>query len=228
VFNFYFNLKIKIKKRSDIVTPPAKAFICTNNYFHFMNNRGLAGAFMFAGTVQFLIGMLLAELLYPGYSISGNYISDLGATCRDTCVTIQPSAFIFNTSAMILGILILLSSYCIWHEFKNYLVTIFIGLSGSGAFCVGLFPETAGIIHVIVSFIAFLFAALSAISASILMKRPFTYFSIFLGILGLVALVLFGLQIYVGLGPGGMERMIAYPVLLWAIGFGGYLMASRA
>ncbi|MCX9076244.1 MAG: hypothetical protein OIN88_16610 [Candidatus Methanoperedens sp.] len=42
----------------------------------------------------------------------------------------------------------------------------------------------------------------------------------------LAALVLYGSDIYLGLGPGGMERMIAYPVLLWGTGFGGYLMSS--
>ncbi len=192
-----------------------------------MNNRGLAGAFMFVGGVQFVIGMILAEIFYPGYNVSGNYISDLGATCRDTCIIYQPSAFIFNTSAIILGILILLSSYCIWHEFQNYLISILIGLSGLGALGVGLFPETTGILHVIVSFIAFLFAALSAIAASKLVKPPFTYFSVVLGIASLAALALFGLHFYLGLGPGGMERMIAYPVLLWVIGFGGYLMSPK-
>ncbi len=192
-----------------------------------MNNRGMAGAFMFVGGVQFVIGMILAEIFYPGYNVSGNYISDLGATCRDTCIIYQPSAFIFNTSAIILGILILLSSYFIWHEFQNYLISILIGLSGLGAFGVGLFPETAGILHLIVSLIAFLFAALSAIAASRLVKLPFTYFSVVLGIASLAALALFGLQFYLGLGPGGMERMIAYPVLLWVIGFGGYLMSPK-
>jgi len=192
-----------------------------------MNNKGLAGAFMFIGGVQFVIGMLLAEILYPGYNVSGNYISDLGATCRDTCMIYQPSAFIFNTSAVFLGIFILLSSYLIWHEFKELLLSIFIGLSGLGAFGVGVFPETAGIVHVIVSLITFLFAALSAIEARNFVEPPFTVFSVFLGIASLFALVLFGSQFYLGLGPGGMERMIAYPVLLWAIGFGGYLMSSQ-
>jgi hypothetical membrane protein len=208
-------------------SPFAKAFIWTNNYIHFMNNRGLAGAFMFVGGVQFVIGMLLAEILYPGYSVSGNYISDLGATCRDTCLIYQPSAFIFNTSAMILGILILLGSYCILHEFQNYFISILIGLSGLGALGVGLFPETTGLLHLIVSFIAFFFAALSAIAASKLVKTPFAYFSVILGIASLAALALFGLKFYLGLGPGGMERMMAYPVLLWAIGFGGYLMSPK-
>ena len=192
-----------------------------------MDNRGLAGAFMFVGGVQFAIGMVLAEIFYPGYNISGNYISDLGATCRETCTIYQPSAFIFNTSAIFLGIFILLSSYCIWLEFKNYLISILIGLSGLGALGVGLFPETTGTLHLIVSLITFLFAALSAIAARNFVKPPFTFFSVFLGIESLAALVLFGLDFYLGLGPGGMERMIAYPVLLWAIGFGGYLIHNQ-
>jgi hypothetical membrane protein len=192
-----------------------------------MNNRELAGTFMFVGGVQFVIGMILAEIFYPGYNVSGNYISDLGATCRDTCIIYQPTAFIFNTSVIILGILILLSSYFIWQEFQNYLISILIGLSGLGAVGVGLFPETTGNLHLIVSFIAFFFAALSAIAASKLVKSPFTYFSVILGIASLAALALFGLQFYLGLGPGGMERMIAYPVLLWVVGFGGYLMPPK-
>lgn len=48
-----------------------------------------------------------------------------------------------------------------------------------------------------------------------------------MGSASIFALVLYGLNIYLGLGPGGMERMIAYPVLLWAIGFGGYMMSPQ-
>ena len=115
-----------------------------------MDNRCLAGAFMFVGGMQFAIGMVLAEILYPAYNVSGNYISDLGATCRETCTIYQPSAFIFNTSAIFLGIFILLGSYCIWLKFKNYLISILIGFSGLGALSVGLFPETTGTLHLIV------------------------------------------------------------------------------
>lgn len=43
-----------------------------------MDYKRAAGALIFTGAVQFVIGMLLAEFLYPGYSASGNYISDLG------------------------------------------------------------------------------------------------------------------------------------------------------
>ena len=192
-----------------------------------MDYKRAAGALIFTGAVQFVIGMLLAEFLYPGYSASGNYISDLGATCRATCIIMQPSASIFNASASLLGILVLICSYFIWREFHGFLIPVLFGLTGAGTLGVGLFPETAGVIHELVSLVAFLSGGLSAIAACKLVKAPFTYFSVLMGITSLIALALFLSEIYLGLGPGGMERMIAYPVLLWATGFGGYLMSSQ-
>jgi hypothetical protein len=41
----------------------------------------------------------------------------------------------------------------------------------------------------------------------------------------LATLGLFESGQYLGLGAGGMERMIAYPALMWGAGFGGYLIA---
>jgi len=32
---------------------------------------------------------------------------------------------------------------------------------------------------------------------------------------------------FLGLGPGGMERMIVYPALMWLAGFGGHLVTKR-
>ncbi len=192
-----------------------------------MNFKRASGVLLFTGAVLVIIGIHLAEFLYPGYSVSGNYISDLGATCRTTCIVYQPSAFIFNSSLIILGIFIISSSYFIWREFHSSFITALMCLSGLGAAGVGLFPETAGFLHVIVSFITFFFGALAAIAASRLVKAPFSYFSVLMGLASLSALVLYGLNIYLGLGPGGMERMIAYPVLLWAIGFGGYMMSPQ-
>ena len=192
-----------------------------------MDNRRVIGVLLFSGALVALFGIHLAEFLYPGYSVSGNYISDLGATCRATCIVYQPSALIFNTSVIILGILIILSSFLIWKEFQSFVMPILFGLSGLGAVGVGLFPETAGFLHVIVSFITFFFGALAAIASSRIVKAPFSYFSVLMGFASLTALVLYGLEIYLRLGPGGMERMIAYPILLWGIGFGGYMMSPR-
>ena len=192
-----------------------------------MNYRHAAGVLLFIGAVQFILGMLISEFLYPGYSASMNYISDLGATCRTTCIIHQPSASIFNTSISLLGVLALVSSYFIWREFHNRSISLLLGLSGIGMVGVGLFPETAGIIHLIASFIAFFFGGLSAIATYKLVKAPFAYLSVLMGMISLIALALFISEIFLGLGPGGMERMIAYPLLLWVIGFGGNLMSSE-
>ncbi|VVB95602.1 Uncharacterised protein [uncultured archaeon] len=192
-----------------------------------MDFRRAAGALLFVGAVQFVIGMHLAEYLYPGYSVSGNFISDLGATCRATCTIYQPSASIFNFSVILFGLLIIPCSYFIWREFRSPLITALLCISGLGAIGVGLFPENTGFLHVIVSFITFLFDGFVAIAASKVVKSPFSYFSILMGIASITALVLYGANIYLGLGPGGMERMIAYPVILWAISFGGYLMSPQ-
>jgi len=102
--------------------------------------------------------------------------------------------------------------------------TIMIALAGVGALGVGLFPETTGIWHSIFSLIVFLFAGLAALVTARLQKKPMLYFSIILGLATLIALVLYIGGDYLGLGPGGMERMVVYPVLLWSIGFGGHLM----
>jgi hypothetical membrane protein len=59
----------------------------------------VAGMLFFIAATQFVLGLTIAEALYPGYSVSDNYISDLG---------IGPSAVIFNSSVFLLGLLILI------------------------------------------------------------------------------------------------------------------------
>jgi len=47
-------------------------------------------------------------------------------------------------------------------------------------------------------------------------------------IVGEVYLRYFHSTIDLIIGLGGMERMIAYPILLWAIGFSGHLQKSES
>jgi hypothetical membrane protein len=182
-----------------------------------VDRKVLAGALLFVGAVQFIIGMILAEVSYPGYNTSTNFISDLGAQ--------QTSAPIFNASVSLLGILVIAASYLIWKEFSNVIVSALFFLSGIGSLGVGIFPESAGTIHMVVSLIAFLFGGLSAIASVWIVRPPFSYLSILLGAIGLIALGLFASGSYLGIGPGGMERVVAYPIILWLAGFGGYLMS---
>ena len=179
------------------------------------DDRKVAGALLFIASVQCVLGIIIAEALYPGYSTSENYISDLG---------VGPSALIFNSSVFLLGVIAAAGTYFIQRTLGSRLFSVLLILTGVGAMGVGLFPETFGILHAIPSLITFLFGGLSAIMSYKLQKPPLSYFSVMLGALSLVALVLFGSGTYLGLGKGGMERMIAYPTLLWGVGFGGYLI----
>jgi hypothetical membrane protein len=183
-----------------------------------------AGLLLFIGATQFMIGMMVAEAFYPNYSISANFISDLGATCRENCIIYQPTSSIFNGSVLLFGLFTLIAAYLIHRGAEQKLVAIIFALASIGIMGVGIFPETARSLHGLFSLIAFLFGGISAIIAYRLERRPLNYISILLGLVTLVALLLFSLDANFGLGPGGMERMIAYPVILWAIGFGAYLM----
>lgn len=181
-----------------------------------LDDTKVAGTLLFLGAVQFLIVLVVAEALYPNYSVSLNYISDLG---------VGSTALIFNSSVFLLGLLVVAGAYFIREAFKSNFLFITLILTGIGAMMVGFFPETAGVMHTIASLITFLFGGLAAIVSYKVEKPPFSYLSVVLGALGLVGLGLFASGNYLSLGVGGMERMIAHPVLLWAVGFGGHLVS---
>jgi hypothetical membrane protein len=176
----------------------------------------VAGALFFVAASQFVVGMMVAEAHYPGYSISANYISDLG---------VGASAMIFNTSVFLLGLLILIGAYYLHRALNFRFLTLLLVLTAIGAMGVGVFTEDFGQMHPLVSLIAFLFGGLSSVASFRLLKKPFSVIALILGFISLGALVLFFGAIDLGLGVGGMERMIAYPILLWGAGFGGYLIA---
>ena len=192
----------------------------------FYTDRRLAGVFGFIGGVQCLIGIVVAEALYPGYSVSTNYISDLGATCRTTCIIEQSASAVFDSTVILLGLFVIGAAYLLYRSSKKMILPLLLILSAIGSIGVGVFPETTGILHAIVSLIVFLFGGLSAIASYGILEPPIGFLAVGLGALTLLALILFSSGYYLGIGPGGMETMIAYPALLWLVGFGAYLIKS--
>ena len=198
-----------------------------------LTDAGKAGLALFFGVVQFGIFEMVAEFVYPGYSVSSNYISDLGPPCSNgaTCPS-QTSWMIFDVSIAIMGISILIAGLFLYRYFRWRPVAGLVCFAGFGAVGVGVFNESAPFhLHSIFSLITFLGIGLTAISSYRLQKPPLGYFSILLGVVTLVALVLYipdsGVSAggTLGIGPGGLERMIVYPVLFWSLAFSGHLMA---
>ena len=58
------------------------------------SNGKIAGVLLLVASVQFILGLVVAEALYSGYSVADNYISDLG---------VGPSSIVFNSSASFWG-----------------------------------------------------------------------------------------------------------------------------
>ena len=90
---------------------------------------------------------------------------------------------------------------------------------------VGIFPENYPLEHGIFSLVVFLFGGLAAIAAFKIERRPLNYFSVAIGAFSVIMLVLYVFGYYLGLGPGGMERIVAYPELLWGVALGGHMIS---
>jgi hypothetical membrane protein len=190
----------------------------------------VAGALFFIAVTQFILGLAIAEALYPGYSLSKNYVSDLG---------VGPSSIIFNSSVFLLGLLLVFGTYFLRHISDLKTVNRLLFLMAIGTMGVGVITKDFTVAHGAVSSVAFFFSGLSAIASAKALKKPLSLISIVLGAMTLGALGLFSIgmitggsltsniaydsNFYLGLGPGGMERMIIYPSLMWLAGFSGQL-----
>ncbi|MFH1521167.1 MAG: DUF998 domain-containing protein [Candidatus Micrarchaeota archaeon] len=177
-----------------------------------------SGVLFFISAVQFLICIVIAEALYPGYSTANNYISDLGMTG-------SPAALLFNLSALLSGFLVAVGAYNLLSKDKLFYVSLL--LSGLGFVGVGIFPGDFALPHLIAALIGLVFGGVSMILTYRLKDRFFGYISAFLGVFSLLALVLLITDNTFGLGIGGMERLSFYPILIWVAGLGGWLTSLK-
>jgi len=181
----------------------------------------LAGVLLCISGITFFIFNHIAESIYPNYSVSKNYLSDLGATGQRTTLLWDPLLFVT-------GVLWLLGMYFFLRRSGRGKLTLALYiLAPFGQITVSLFPEnTVLAIHTVGALIAFILGGVSALFTYRLTRSPFRYFSVLLGAVALASLVFFVSGHDLGLGVGGMERMIVYPMTLWLIMLGGYLMAT--
>lgn len=206
--------------RSDVerILPGNKNYI-SQSHLNLMVYWRKPGFFLMIGGLETLFMVHLAEILYPGYSVSGNFISDLG-------VGPEPSRTLFTFSIIMFGILALIAAVMMWQEKPRALLPILTTISAIGAIGVGIFTEHSGSIHTLLAGLAFGFGNLAALDTYRSTKAPVSYVCMIIGFIGLAALVLTGMGQNLGLGVGGIERMAFYPVALWSIAFGAYMTAK--
>lgn len=185
-----------------------------------------AGALFFLAGSLIIMGILTAEIFYPGYSITANMISNLGSTPPPDSVIREPSARIFDFAILSAGILILLGNY--FYKPKK-IFAFALTIMGVGVMGVGIFPAYHVYAHPISALLAFAGGGIAAVLSARETKGPFRLIAALFGIISLLFLftgILFTNFIVPILGAGGTERWAAYPAVLWLIGLGGYLMSS--
>ena len=191
----------------------------------------VAGILYSSAGFVLLMGLITAETKYPVFRhyTTRQEISDLGGTRPPQGLVTQPSAVIFDTTMLIAGVLLLAGAFALWRLYQHRVLTVVSALFGAGTLGVGIFPGNTGP-HPIAAMIAFVFSALTAIAVFRVTSAPFRFMSLAVGLLSLAALAAGMLgdnsPVVKSIGIGGVERWVVFPVILWLVFFGGYLLAS--
>lgn len=180
-----------------------------------MKDRDIAGLLLFIGAFEFSIFLLIGEALRPTYSVHSDFISQLGVGSYD---------YFFNYPIIVLGILVVISAWMMWRYKPKTVFPVLVVIMGVSAAGVGVFPMNTGSIHGYFADITFFSAAVAAIFGLFWFRGTMRAISPAIGIIILLSIILYTTGEFLGLGKGGMERMIVYPALLWGMLVSGYLL----
>ena len=193
-----------------------------------------SGAIAWVVAAQFFIAQIVVATAWlRPFSLKTDYISDLGNTvCAVTLANSEravcsPWHLAMNVSFMVLGITMIIGAWLTRDAFKSgwvrTLAAVLFTLAGIGVFIVGVYPEnTNNARHVLGAGLNFVSGNIALIVFGLaLAQRPahrsLMRFSVFAGVLGMLATLLFVSGNYLGIGLGGMERVAAYPMTVWQI-----------
>jgi hypothetical membrane protein len=188
-------------------------------------DRKIAGALLFVGVVQVILIQTICQTVYPNYLAGQQAISDLG-----NWSLAGNWAAVFNVSAVLFGLFISAGAYLVRHELKSKLFVsslIIVGICNIG---LGVVSEEISRVHGILFLVMSVSWMIAAVLSYKFEKSPFSYLSVGLGAFSLAIFILsilgkYGSSSFVfGFGLGGIERLSVYPLWLWTIGFGAYLM----
>ncbi|MDE1850247.1 MAG: DUF998 domain-containing protein [Candidatus Micrarchaeota archaeon] len=171
-----------------------------------------AGIIIMLAAAELVLFVLLAQHLYPNYSLNYNYISDLGVN--------PATAIIFNTAIQLFGVVLIAAAYLLFRSGRKYQAIGFL-IAAIGGIGVGTFPETTGFPHIFSALVVFGSISIASICFSRVFKAPLSYYSLATGLLALIVLGIsvmnmLGAQVNLPLGHGGVEEILFYDELIWA------------
>jgi hypothetical membrane protein len=197
------------------------------------------GPVLYVANIQYFAIQLFVGLQWtPPYSVSHDTISDLGNTACGTWngrYVCSPLHSLMNVSFVALGITMMLGSVLISRYFANGRASkagfAAMAISGVGVMMVGFFPENSvSALHGLGAAIPFVLGNASLIILALSFKMPTVlrvYFFLS-GVVALFSLVAYASSHYLGLGEGGIERVVAYPQTVCLVAIGIYLAARSS
>jgi len=206
------------------------------------------GAISWLISLQFFIIQFVVQLAWATpYSLLHNYISDLGNTaCSDFSTNsplyiCSPLHSLMNASFILLGITLPLGAFLTHHFFppgrSRSIGLALVGSAGLGLILVGFAPENVNIgVHATGAALQFIAGNVGMIIiGALLYQRHHTQlgrFSVVWGLVGLIGLVVFMVcrisNSSLGLGVGGWERVVVYPLPVWAIVMGVIMLREKS
>jgi hypothetical membrane protein len=189
----------------------------------------LAGLCLSLAGIGILMGSITAEALFTGvYTTHADTLSHLGAAEPPNGIVTQPAATIFDVTMLVTGALILAGAWLTHRAGGPGAAGIFTALLGAGVFGVGLFPLTRPGQHTVFAMTAFFSGGIAVILSARTVAQPLRTLWTLLGATSLVAIIL-GIFLIdwtpvARLGEGGIERWNAYPIILWLVAYGSYLI----
>jgi len=191
--------------------------------------KDTAGVLLFLAAILIFMGIITAESFYPvdlSYTTREDEISDLAATKPPDSIITQPSATIFNTTAILTGLMILVASVLLHLSFHKRLQSIPLSFLGLGILGVGLFPGNITPWHSIFAFLIFISGGIAALLSFTYVRVTLNYVFALLGVFSLFFLFTYNAFIPI-LGKGGTERYVVYPIIFWLMGVGTYIFGSK-
>ena len=184
--------------------------------------RTIAGLLFVILGAAFLTVTMLAASIAPDYDFGGGAISDLGV--------IDQTAVLFNVLLIATGVLNAAGGYLLFTLHRRMWLLVVYLVGAAGAIGAGLLPLDTGAPHSLFALVGFLFFNVEAVATAFVVRGPMKGLSLAAGALGLIFVVIMVIgdggnpAIFGPIGHGGAERMIVYPVMLWLLALGGYLI----
>jgi hypothetical membrane protein len=200
--------------------------------------RSIAGSVCWILALQwFPVQAIVQAAWTTPYSLSHNFISDLGAV---HCATdpglgyvCSPLHTLMNASFIVIGLLVLAGVVLLWNAWpRRRLVTagmVLFGLFGFGKIVIGLDPEDVRLgVHALGSLGMLLGDIGSVLMAFGLWRRARGQAIVFLCV-GVVGVIAFFLQVSPHLEAvrGALERLADWPLPLWFGGLGCLRLLNR-